>query len=136
MAKKFGWPLLEWPSRAMSSIKRRALAMVVVAGLSPAVALSQSPRPPTESSPSRDPDQVRDWTGRLRADDPKLRAAAEAALVQGGRRSFPLLTRLLDPEHEDLHVVTFQIIQRIGPPVIPLLVDLLRHESYFIRRGA
>jgi HEAT repeat protein len=32
--------------------------------------------------------------------------------------------------------VTFQVIQRIGPSAIPLLVDLLRHESGSIRRGA
>jgi outer membrane protein assembly factor BamB len=32
--------------------------------------------------------------------------------------------------------VTFEIIQRIGPPAIPLLVDLLRHESDALRRHA
>ena len=32
--------------------------------------------------------------------------------------------------------MTFHIIQRIGPPAIPLLVDLLRHEWTSIRRGA
>jgi outer membrane protein assembly factor BamB len=47
-----------------------------------------------------------------------------------------LLRRFLDPEHEDLHLVTFEIIQRIGPPAIPLLVDLLGHESAPIRRNA
>jgi HEAT repeat protein/outer membrane protein assembly factor BamB len=47
-----------------------------------------------------------------------------------------LLRRFLDTEHQDLHVVTFQIIQRIGPPAIPLLAHLLRHESDSIRRGA
>jgi len=47
-----------------------------------------------------------------------------------------LLRRFLDPEHEDLHAATFRIIQRIGPPAIPLLVDLLRHESDSIRRRA
>ena len=70
------------------------------------------------------------------ANDPKVRATAEAALVQAGRGSFPLLRRFLGGEHEDLHVVAFQIIQRIGPPAIPLLVDLLRHEWVPIRRGA
>jgi len=43
---------------------------------------------------------------------------------------------LLGLEHEELHVVTFHIIQRIGPPAIPLLVDLLRHDEVSIRRGA
>jgi len=47
-----------------------------------------------------------------------------------------LLRRFLTPEHEDLHVVTFEIIRRIGPPAIPLLVNLLRHESNSIRRSA
>ena len=48
----------------------------------------------------------------------------------------PLLKRFLTPEHQDLHVVTFEIIQRIGPPAIPLLADLLRHEWDSIRRSA
>jgi outer membrane protein assembly factor BamB len=46
-----------------------------------------------------------------------------------------LLRRFLTPEHEDLHVVTFEIIRRIGPPAIPLLLELLRHESDPIRRS-
>jgi outer membrane protein assembly factor BamB/HEAT repeat protein len=119
-----------------SFIRKAGLAIVLVAGLSQAVALSQSPLPPTESSLSRNPALVRDWANRLLANDPKVRATAEAALVQVGRGSFPLLRRFLGPEHEDLHVVTFHIIQRIGPPAIPLLVDLLRHEWVSIRRGA
>ena len=53
------------------------------AGLSQAVALSQSPLPQTESSLSRNPALVRDWANRLLANDPKVRATAEAALVQG-----------------------------------------------------
>jgi outer membrane protein assembly factor BamB/HEAT repeat protein len=92
--------------------------------------------PPTEARLSSNPALVRDWANRLRASDPKVRATAEAALVQGARRSLPLLRRFLNPEHEDLHVVTFEIIQRIGPPAIPLLVDLLRHEQVSIRQSA
>jgi HEAT repeat protein len=92
--------------------------------------------PQTKASPSRNPANVRDWANRLLAKDPKIRAAAGAALVQQAPRSFPLLKRFLTPEHEDLHAVTFQIIQRIGPPAIPLLVDLLRHQSFSIRRSA
>src|SRR5215203_3062099 len=79
---------------------------------------------------------VRDWENRLLANDPKVRATAEAALVQEARRSLPLLRRFLNPGHEDLHVVTFKIIQRIGPPAIPLLVNLLGHELDSIRRSA
>ena len=119
-----------------SFIKKHALATIFAAGLSHAVALSQSPLPPTESSLSSNPALVRDWANRLQANDPKVRATAEAALVQGARRSLPLLRRFLNPGHEDLHVVTFEIIRRIGPPAIPLLVDLLRHEQASIRRSA
>jgi outer membrane protein assembly factor BamB len=35
-----------------------------------------------------------------------------------------------------VHPETFKIIQRIGPPAIPLLVDLLGHDRASIRRGA
>ena len=90
------------------------LALILAAGLSQERGLPQS----------------------LLAKDPKVRAAAEAALVKGASRSFPQLRRLLAREDEDLHRVTFEIIQRIGPPAIPLLVDLLRHESASIRRDA
>src|SRR5262245_56512161 len=100
----------------MSFLKKHALAIIFAAGLSQAVALSPSPLPQTESSLSGDPAPVRHWANRLRANDPNVRATAEAALVRGGQRSFPLLRRFLDPEHEDLHAVTFHIIQRIGPP--------------------
>jgi outer membrane protein assembly factor BamB/HEAT repeat protein len=117
-------------------VRRGALAIVFAAGLSQAVTLSQSPLPQTTSSPSRNPALVRDWANRLLANDPKVRATAEAALVKGAGRSLPLLRRFLDPRYEDLHLVTFDIIRRIGPPAIPLLVDLLRHESDSIRRNA
>jgi len=115
---------------------KRALAIIFAVGLSQAVALSQSPLPPTESTLATSPALVRDWANRLKASDPKVRATAEGALVQGALRSLPLLRRFLTPEHEDLHLVTFEIIQRIGPPAIPLLTDLLRHKSNSIRRGA
>jgi outer membrane protein assembly factor BamB/HEAT repeat protein len=120
----------------MSFRKAHALAIVFAAGLGQAVALTQSSLPQTESSLSRDPALIRDWANRLVARDPEVRAAAETALVQGARRSLPLLKRLLSPEHEDLHVVTFEILQRIGPPAIPLLADLLRDERDSIRRSA
>src|SRR6187401_3563046 len=85
---------------------------------------------------SGDPSLDLDWAGRVTASDPKVRAPAEAALVQGAGRSLPLLRRLLDRGDEDLDLRTFRIIQRIGPPAIPLLVDLLRDERVSIRRGA
>ena len=119
-----------------SVVTKQALAIVFAAGLSQAVALSQSPLPPTESSLSRNPALVRDWADRLLANDATVRAAAEADLVQGAQRSFPLLRRFLDAGQENLDVATFHIIQRIGPPAIPLLVDLLRHDWVSIRGRA
>jgi HEAT repeats len=120
----------------MSFIKKHALVVALAAGLSQTVALSQSPLPPTESSLSRNPALVRDWAHRLQSSDPKVRASAEAALVQGAARSLPLLRRFLNPEDEDLPIAAFEIIRRIGPPAIPLLVDLLRHEWEVNRRSA
>src|SRR6188768_202834 len=120
----------------MSVTKKRALAIILAAGLSQAVALSQSRLPPTESSLARNPALVDDWANRLQANDSKVRATAEAVLIQGAQRSVPLLRRFLTPEHQDLHVVTFDIIHSIGPPAIPLLADLLRHEWRSIRRDA
>ena len=73
----------------MSFTKTHALAIIFAAGLSQAVALSQSPLPQTESSLSRNPALVRDWANRLLANDPKVRATAEADLVQVGRRFVP-----------------------------------------------
>ena len=70
--------------------------------------------------------QMLDWENRLMSENPKVRAIAELALVQGAGRSVPLLRQFLNRRNENLHVVTFEIIQRIGPPPVPLLVDLLR----------
>ena len=115
---------------------RGFLTLLLSFGLSQTVAVAQPPRPRTQSSLSTNPALVDDWSNRLLARDAKIRATAEAALAHGAQRSFPLLRRFLTPEHEDLHAVTFQIIQRIGPAAIPLLVDLLRHDSDSIRRRA
>ena len=106
----------------MSFIGTHALSLVLAAGLGQAGAPTQSPLPHTQASLSVSPARVRDWANRLLAKDPKIRATAEAALVQGARRSLPLLRRFLTPEHENLHVVSFEIIQRIGPPAIILTV--------------
>ena len=94
------------------------------------------PRQAQGSDLSTTPASVRDWADRLMAKDPKVRAIAEATLVQGAPRSLPLLRRFLDSGNEDLHVVTFDIIRRIGPPAMSLLVDLLRDEQVFVRRDA
>ncbi|MEP6922048.1 MAG: PQQ-binding-like beta-propeller repeat protein [bacterium] len=77
-----------------------------------------------------------DWENRVMSKDPKVRAIATAALVHGAKRSLPLLRRLFNRRNEDLHLETFKIIQRIGPPAIPLLVELLRDERSSLRRGA
>jgi len=108
----------------------------LAAGLSQAVALSQSPLPQTESSLSSNPALVHDWANRLLANDAKVRATAEAALVKGAGRSLPLLRRLLASDDEDLHQQTFEIIRQIGSAAFPLLVELLRHEDVFFRRFA
>jgi outer membrane protein assembly factor BamB/HEAT repeat protein len=121
-------------SRSRASLA--ALVIVFAAGPGQAVASPPSPLPPAQSSLPTRPSLVRDWADRLQAKDRSVRATAEAALVQGARRSLPVLRRLLDPEHEDLHEVTLEIVRRIGPPAIPLLVDVLRHGSDSIRRTA
>ncbi len=120
----------------MKSLLKKYVLAMILASISQGDALSQSPLPHTESSLSGNPALVRDWANRLLANDPKVRATAEATLVKGAVHSLPLLRLFLDPRHEDLHVVTFEIIQLIGPPAIPLLVDLLRNELDSIRRSA
>src|ERR1044072_5730699 len=79
---------------------------------------------------------TRDWADRVMSKDAKVRASAEDALVRRAGRSLPLLRRLINSGDEDLQWETFEIIRRIGPPAIPLLVDLLRHRQGEIRRLA
>src|SRR6185436_6260519 len=118
----------------MAEVPAALLAIFFAAGLSQAVALSQSPLPQTESSLSSNPALVRDWANRLLANDAKVRATAEAALVKGAGRSLPLLRRLLASDDEDVHQQTFEIIRQIGSPAFPLLVELLRDEEVPFRR--
>ena len=96
----------------------------------PLVVLPQTKR----SSPQQA--RVRDWAVRVTSKDTKVRASAEVELVKGARRSLPLLRRFLASDNEDLHQQTFEIIRRIGPPAIPLLVQLLRHKQVYFRRFA
>jgi outer membrane protein assembly factor BamB len=79
---------------------------------------------------------TQDWADRLTASDSKVRITAGTALVRGARRSLPLLRRLLDLDNQDLQLKTFDIIRRMGPTAIPLLVDLLRDERISFRRFA
>jgi outer membrane protein assembly factor BamB/HEAT repeat protein len=80
--------------------------------------------------PARDAD----WADRVLARDPKVRSLAEAALVR--RAELPVLRGFLARGDADLDLATFRLIQRIGPPAIPLLVDLLGDERVAIRRKA
>jgi outer membrane protein assembly factor BamB/HEAT repeat protein len=94
------------------------------------------PRQAKRSDQARNSAQVIDWENRVMSKDPKVRAIAEAALVKGAGRSLPLLRRFLNRGDEDLDLRTFEIIRQIGPPAIPLLVELLRHEQVSFRRNA
>ena len=80
--------------------------------------------------------RVSDWASRLTANDSRVRATAESAIVKGAGRALPLLKRLLDLGDPNLEPRTFEIIRRIGPPAMPLLVELLRHEDVAFRRNA
>jgi HEAT repeat protein/outer membrane protein assembly factor BamB len=91
---------------------------------------------PTKSQLSRDPALAADWANRLTARDAAVRAAAEAALVQGAARSLPLLRRFLKGPSEALHLETFEIIRRIGPPAIPVLTEMLEDDRVSVRLGA
>src|SRR5688500_17474949 len=105
-------------------------------------ALAQTTRSLPKPSGVKRSDQARnsarmiDWESRVMSKDPKVRASARAALVQGAARSLPLLRRFLTSDNEDLHRRTFEIIRQIGPPAIPLLVQLLRHRQIDFRRFA
>jgi outer membrane protein assembly factor BamB/HEAT repeat protein len=99
-------------------------------------ASSQAVLLPTESDLSRNSALVRDWANRVMASDPKVRATAKATLVQGAGRALPLLRRFLNRRDENLHLATFEILRRIGPPAIPLLANLLRHARVSFRRTA
>jgi outer membrane protein assembly factor BamB len=130
---------------ASKSNARAVLASLVVMGLlllcvcnavGQTSAASRIERLPTESELLRDSAVVIDWESRLLARHAKVRAEAEAILVKGGRRSFPLLRRFLESRNESLHPQTFIIIQRMGPAAIPFLVELLGNGQASVRRRA
>ena len=103
----------------------------------PALAQTSRSLPqPKRSHQARHSAQLIDWENRALSKDPKVRAIAEATLVQGAGRSLPLLRRFLNRDNEALHQQTFEIIRQIGPPAIPLLVQLLRREQVTFRRFA
>ncbi len=120
----------------MSFMKRLVLAMTLAAGFARPVALGQADAARPQPSLPANTAATERWAARLLSADSKIRSAAEASLVRSGSRSLPLLRRFLTPAHEDLHVVTLEVLRRIGPAAIPLLVDLLRSESDSLRREA
>jgi outer membrane protein assembly factor BamB len=91
---------------------------------------------PTPSDLSRDPALTSDWANRVLASDPKVRATAQAALVQGAERSLPLVRRFLSRHNDKLELETTQILRRIGPVAIPLLVEMLRENRASTRQSA
>ena len=116
----------------------RHLFLCTLLALLPVPILAQTARSGHKRQASSDLSRssVRDWSNRVMSNDAKVRADAGAALVQQAGRSLPLLRRLLNNDNEDLHDETFEIIRRIGPPAIPLLVELLRHQDVSFRRFA
>ena len=107
----------------------RHLCLYTLLLLLPGPALAQS-------TSNLSPGSVRNWAKRVTSSDAKIRATAQAALVHDGARSLPLLRRLLDTDNEDLQLETSEIIRRLGPAAIPLLLKLLRHEQLPLRRFA
>ncbi len=97
---------------------------------------SRSQPPLAKPDLSSDSASVREWADRVTSNDSKVRAGAEATLVKGATRSLPVLRRFLSSDNEDLHQQAFEIIRQIGPPAIPLLVELLRHRQVDFRRFA
>ncbi len=105
----------------------------------PLAAIAQTKRSVTQPRQNKSHlsrSSVREWANRVMSSDAKVRANAEAVLVQDARRSLPLMRQFLNTDNEDLHLATFEIIRRIGPPAIPLLLDLLRHNEVSFRRFA
>ena len=117
----------------------RQLFLCTLLCLLPVTVLAQTrsrQRRQAKSNLARSSAPASNWADRLLTNDSKIRAGAEAALVQAAGRSLPLLRRLLNTDNDALHQETFEIIRRIGPPAIPLLVELLRHKQLDFRRFA
>jgi outer membrane protein assembly factor BamB len=112
------------------------LCTLAIPVLAQATRSLRQPRQVKRSDPASNSAQVIDWENRVMSKDAKVRATAKATLVQGAGRSLPLLRRFLNRRSEDLHLETFRIIQRIGPPAIPLLGELLRDVRVSLRRSA
>jgi len=95
-------------------MKARLIIVAVLLCILPIPVLAQTtrslpqPHQAKVSDLSRNPALVLEWANRVMAHDPKVRATAEAALVQGAGRSLPLLRRFLNRRNEDLHLETLK----------------------------
>jgi len=117
----------------------RHLFLFTLLCILPLVVLAQTKRSSPQASKAKSDlsrNVVRDWSDRVTAKDSNVRTSAEAELVKGASRSLPLLRRFLTTDNYDLHQQTFEIIRRIGPPAIPLLVELLRDKEVSFRQFA
>src|SRR5688572_8156643 len=103
----------------------RQLFIATLLCILPASVLAQTarslahPRPVKRSNLFSSSGQVFAWENRLTSYDPKVRATAEAGVVQDAGRSRPLLRRFLNRDDEELELRTCKIIQRIGPRSMP-----------------
>jgi outer membrane protein assembly factor BamB/HEAT repeat protein len=92
---------------------------------------------PTERDLVAESGVVRTWAGRLRGGENAAgRAAAAAALVRGGVDALPLLRRLLAEPDEGLWRESNEIIRRLGPCAVPLLVETLTRDEASLRLQA
>src|SRR5436190_9212133 len=114
----------------------RRLFLITLLCILPITVVTQTTRSQTKSRQAKGSDTTQNWEKRIISNDPKIRSSAAAELIQGAERSLPLLRRFLNRRNEDLQRETFEIIRRIGPPAIPLLVDLLRDKRISFRRYA
>ena len=114
----------------------RIQLVVLLLAAAPVAHAQDKPAPPPAALTQADSGLPSDLADRLLANDRKVRATAEAALVKAAGRSLPLLRRFLASDDDELHQQTFEIIRQIGAPAIPLLVELLRHEEASFRSFA
>jgi outer membrane protein assembly factor BamB/HEAT repeat protein len=84
---------------------------------------------PTERELLAGQDIVHPWARRLTSEITEERADATAELVQGGRHALPLLRRLLGEPDDKLRQEVFEIIRRLGPCAISLLLETLTGED-------
>src|SRR4051812_21523085 len=91
---------------------------------------------PTDAELARNPELGRQWGDRLINNDPKLREKTEATLLHAGADSLPVLKRLARSRDQKLRLAAFGIIRQIGPPAIPLVIELLREARPAVRYDA